>query len=170
MLRQTMKQALPSLDDVLHFGIQSASLPPPSIISLSKITAVDLDNFWQAGTHPLSNDEATGFKQSVITAFSELIDDLFQESETTLRNQITDAVRRLRFLSYSAIYPIAQQLQDLVQAHYSAEATRGEKSAMLPPVFWEQFLNECKKHLERCEALAAKAADARRRCIHMMDD
>lgn len=170
MLRQTMKQALPSLDDVLHFGIQSGSLPPPSIISLSKITAVDLDDFWLPGALPLSNDEAGGFKRSVIAAFSELIDDLFQESDATLRNQITDAVRRLRFLSYSAIYPIAQQLQELVQAHHSAEATKGKNSAILPPVFWEQFLNECKKHLERCETLATEAADARRRCIHMMDD
>jgi hypothetical protein len=131
---------------------------------------VDLDEFWLPGTQSLSNEEASAFKQSVIAAFSELIDDLFQESENTLRNQITDAVRRLRFLSYSAAYPIAQQLQELVQAHRSVEATKGETAGRLPVLFWEQFLSECNKHLERCDALATEAADARRRCIHMMDN
>jgi hypothetical protein len=170
-LRLTMKNALPDLDDVLRFGIQAASLPPPSIMPLSKVTCFDMDRYWQARAHATSINvaEAEKFKQTLITAILELIDELFQLAEITRQEHVSDALRRLRFLSYSAIYPIAQQLQQLVIARKPGAGGIDDAQAGAP-FLWEQFLADCRAHLLRCEKLGADAADIRRQCIQMLSN
>jgi hypothetical protein len=170
-LRLTMKNALPELDDVLHFGIQAASLPPPSIMPLSKVTCLDMDRYWQARAHATSINtaEAERFKQTVVASILELINELFELAEITRQEHVSDALRRLRFLSYSAIYPIAQQLQQLVTARKTTSGSMAE-GQWGAPVFWEQFLADCRAHLLRCEKLSADSAEIRRQCIQMMSN
>jgi hypothetical protein len=167
VLRQSVKAALPELDDVLRFGIQSSSLPPPSIMPLSKVTTLDLDSYWDARAHvtEVNAGEAARFKELVKTAFGELIEELFEIASASQQDHISEALRRLRFLSYSAIYPIAQQLQELVNARQSFA---GDRDSGDSPFDWDQFLDECRHHLERCEQLAAAAAELRRQCIQLM--
>jgi hypothetical protein len=167
VLRQSVKAALPELDDVLRFGIQSSNLPPPSIMPLSKVTTLDLDSYWDARAHAneVNVAEATKFKALVRTAFGELIEELFEIASASQQEHISEALRRLRFLSYSAIYPIAQQLQELVNARQSFGGGRESEDA---PFDWDQFLDECRQHLARCEQLAAAASELRRQCIQLM--
>lgn len=171
-LRETVKNALPDLDDVLRFGIQSASLPPPSIMPLSKITPLDLDRYWDARVHAsgINPAEAEKFRGLVETSFLDLIGELFELAEVSHKEHVSEALRRLRFLSYSAIYPIAQQLQELVSAR---KATTGKVSGgqeWAAPFVWEQFLDECRKHLALCEKLSAEASAIRRQCIQLMNN
>jgi hypothetical protein len=163
-----MKTALPELDDVLHFGVQAGTLPPPSIMPLSKVTCVDMDSYWQARAHATSVNtaEAERFKQTASASFMELLDELFELAEATRQEHVGDALRRLRFLSYSAIYPIAQQLQQLVTARKAAPGEPGADWGA--PFFWQQFLADCHEHLLRCENLSAEAKEIRRQCIQMM--
>lgn len=169
-LRETVKAALPDLDDVLRFGIQSGSLPPPTIMPLSKVTSLDMDSYWEARAHAtgINTAEADRFQQLVADAFAELIEELFESAETTQNGHVSEALRRLRFLSYSAIYPIAQQLQELVSARKTVAGSVNEGADWGAPFFWEQFLDECRHHLERCEQLGAEAATIRRQCIKMI--
>jgi len=171
-LRQTVKEALPDLDNVLHFGIQSGSLPPPSIMPLSKVTGLDIDSYWHARAHASSINaaEAERFKKLVTASFAELIDELFQLAEASQKEHVSDALRRLRFLSYSAIYPIAQQLQQLVAARRSMSGRVDGGQEWVAPFFWEQFLAECRQHLVRCEELGAESVTLRRQCIQMMSN
>jgi hypothetical protein len=170
VLRQSVKTALPDLDDVLRFGIASANLPPPSIMPLSKITTLDLDSYWGARAHAveINHAEAAKFKQLTTAAFTELIDELFELAATSQQEHISDALRRLRFLSYSAIYPIAQQLQELVTARMSSGNAKELGQSLPTPFVWDHFLDECRQHLERCEQIGADAADLRRQCIQLM--
>jgi hypothetical protein len=167
-LRNTVKNALPDLDDVLRFGIQSSSVPPPSIMPLSKVTSLDLESSWDARAHATSINaaEADRFKQLVTAAFLELIQQVFDLAEATQETLVADSMRRLRFLSYSAIYPIAQQLQELV----SARRTTGGGPDSAAPIFWEQFLSDCRLRLARCEELSSEAAAIRRQCIQVMNN
>ncbi|HEY7647302.1 MAG TPA: dynamin family protein [Hyphomicrobiales bacterium] len=167
-LRNTVKNALPDLDDVLRFGIQSSSVPPPSIMPLSKITSLDLESYWDARAHATSINaaEADRFKQLVTAAFLELIQEVFDLAEATQETLVADSMRRLRFLSYSAIYPIAQQLQELV----SARRTTGDGPDSAAQLFWEQFLSDCRLRLARCEELSSEAAAIRRQCIQVMNN
>lgn len=168
-LRQTTKNALPDLDDVLHFGIQSGNLPPPSIMPLSKVTCLDMDRYWLARAHApsVNSAEADKFKQTVVAAILELINELFELAEITRQDHVSEALRRLRFLSYSAIYPIAQQLQQLVSSRNGLGMITESVGA---PFVWEQFLAECHAHLLRCEKLSSDAAEIRRQCIQMMNN
>jgi GTP-binding protein EngB required for normal cell division len=170
ILRQTVKTALPDLEDVLRFGIQSGNLPPPSIMPLSKVTTLDMDSYWEARAHAneINSAEAGKFQELVAAAFTEVIDELFETAETTQNRHVTEALRRLRFLSYSAIYPIAQQLQELVSARKAGTGNVNGGSDWGAPFFWQQFLDECRRHLERCEQLGAEAATIRRQCIQMI--
>jgi GTP-binding protein EngB required for normal cell division len=170
ILRQTVKGALPSLDNVLRFGIQSGSLPPPSIMPLSKITSLDMDSYWDARTHAsaVNPAEADRFKELATVAFLDLIEELFELAETIQRDHIGEALRRLRFLSYSAIYPIAQQLQELVSSQQTLSAGSREGQVFGAPFFWEQFIDECRRHLARCEQLGTEAGTIRRQCIQLM--
>jgi hypothetical protein len=167
-LRNTVKNALPDLDDVLRFGIQSSSVPPPSIMPLSKVTSLDLESYWDARAHATSINaaEADRFKQLVTAAFLELIQEVFDLAEATQETLVADSMRRLRFLSYSAIYPIAQQLQELV----SARRTTGDGPDSAAQLFWEQFLSDCRLRLARCEELSSEAAAIRRQCIQVMNN
>ncbi len=170
VLRQTVKTALPKLDDVLRFGIQAGSLPPPSIMPLSKVTSLDLDGYWHARAHAtqINAAEAERFRQLAASAFVELIEELFELAEATQSDHITEALRRLRFLSYSAIYPIAQQLQDLVSTQKAMAGTADRGRTRGAPFFWDQFLDECRQHLARCEELGTEAGEIRRQCIQLM--
>ncbi|NJM34562.1 MAG: hypothetical protein HC850_07465 [Rhodomicrobium sp.] len=171
-LRETVKNALADLDDVLRFGIQSASLTPPSIMPLSKITPLDIDRYWDARAHAIEINpmEAEKFRSLVETSFLELIEELFELAETSQRDHVSEALRRLRFLSYSAIYPIAQQLQELVSARKAATGKLSDGPDWAAPFVWEQFLDECRKHLALCEKLSAEAGAIRRQCIQLMNN
>lgn len=170
VLRQAVKMALPDLDDVLHFGIQSGNLPPPSIMPLSKVTAVDIDGFWdsKAGIGPVDPAEASHFKQIVSKAFGEVIYELFEMTEAVQNGHVSNALRRLRFLSYSAIYPLAQQLQDLVSARKDMEGLAQGGQGWGTPFFWEPFLQECQQQLARSEKLAREAVEIRQECIRLI--
>ncbi len=170
ILRQTVKGALPDLQDVLRFGIQSGSLPPPSIMPLSKVTSLDMDSYWDARAHAtaINPAEADRFRQLATVAFLELIEELFEIAESIQQEHVTEALRRLRFLSYSAIYPIAQQLQELVSSQKSFSAGSQDGQLMGAPFFWDQFLDECRQHLSRCEQLGTEAGEIRRQCIQLM--
>lgn len=167
-LRLTVKEALPDLDDVLRFGVQAGDLPAPSIIPLSKVTAVDMDAFWQArGTGQASPAQAQEFKELVSAAFNELIDELFEAAENALKDHVSEAHRRLRYLSYSAIYPIAQQLQQWVAAHVAAEDETPAETESRAAAAREAIVAEGRDHLRRCEKLAVDSADIKRQCIYM---
>ena len=170
VLRQAVKAALPNLDDVLHFGIQSGNLPPPSIMPLSKVTAVDIDSFWDARAEieTVEPVEASSFKEIVARSFGDLISELFDMTETTQNGHVSSALRRLRFLSYSAIYPLAQQLQDLVSARKDMEGITLGGQGWGTPFFWEPFLQECEQQLARSEKLAREAIEIRQECIRLI--
>jgi len=170
VLRDTVKSALPKLDDVLRFGIQSGSLPPPSILPLSKVTTLDTDRYWEARAHATTVNaaEADKFKEHVSLAFLELIDDLFEIAGTTEQEHVTEALRRLRFLMYSGIYPIAQQLQELVTARKELAVGKEDGQAWSAPFVWDQFLDECRQHLARCEQIGKEAGELRRQCIQLI--
>ncbi|MBX2806037.1 MAG: dynamin family protein [Hyphomicrobiales bacterium] len=170
VLRQAVKHTLPDLDDVLHFGIQSANLPPPSIMPLSKVTAVDIDGFWDAKAAITKVDpaEASQFKQIVFNAFGEVIAELFEMTEHSQNGHVSNALRRLRFLSYSAIYPLAQQLQDLVSARKDMEGLAQGGQGWGTPFFWEPFLQECQQQLARIEKVAREAVEIRQECIRLI--
>ena len=169
-LRQTVKTALPDLTEVLRFGVQSGNLPPPSIMPLSKMISLDMDRYWNARAHAteINTAEADRFQDLVSSAFAELIEELFESAEMTQNGHVSEALRRLRFLSYSAIYPIAQQLQELVSARKAVAGNASEGLEWGAPFFWDQFLDECRTHLERCEQLGADASTIRRQCIQMI--
>ncbi|WP_088345367.1 MULTISPECIES: dynamin family protein [Rhodomicrobium] len=171
-LRVTVQEALPALDNVLHFGIQATSLPPPSIMPLSKVTGLDLDSYWLPRAHAaqVNPAEAEKFKQLVSASFAELIEELFQLAEASQKEHVSDALRRLRFLSYSAVYPIAQQLQQLVSARKTMSGRADGGQEWVAPFFWDQFLAECRQSLLRCEELSADSVTIRRQCIQMMSN
>jgi molybdenum-dependent DNA-binding transcriptional regulator ModE len=171
-LRNTVKNALPDLDDVLRFGIQSSAVPPPSIMPLSKVTSLDMEGYWEARAHAtaINAAEADRFKQLVTGAFLELIQEVFDLAQVTQEGLAADSMRRLRFLSYSAIYPIAQQLQELVSARKGSGAGISGAQDSATPFFWEQFLADCRQRLARCEELSSEAAAIRRQCIQIMNN
>jgi hypothetical protein len=166
-LRQTVKDVLPDLDDVLHFGVQGSELPAPSIIPLSKMTALDTDDFWQqrilARVETIDPAEASQFRKLIISIYSELINELFSLAEETLNQHVKEELRRLQFLSFSAIYPIAQQLQQWGEIYKIIKRNTRSSS------FRGQLLATSRNQLLGCEELASNAANLRRQCLQMME-
>ncbi|MEJ2117040.1 MAG: dynamin family protein [Alphaproteobacteria bacterium] len=167
ILRQSVKDALPDLDDVLHFGVQGAELPAPSIVPLSKLTALDTDDFWQhriaARVDTTDPAEASQFQNAIVSIYAELIDELFSLAQETLNQHAKEALRRLQFLSYSAIYPIAQQLQRWVEIHKLMKRDKRGGS------FCGQLLATSRDQLHGCVELADNAANLRQQCLQMME-
>jgi len=169
-LRQATKDTLPEIDNVLHFGFQAPSFAPPSIIPLSKTTAFDLEDFWETrleaggGSAP---DEVNAFRDLVRSEFGDLIDELLKLAESALKDHVLAALRRLRFLSYSAIYPIAQQLQHLAEALQKTGAS-GDTAQRRSHLFSGLF-QEWEESLQQCEKLALDFKDLRRQCINTLD-
>lgn len=171
-LRRAMKEALPDLDDVLRFGYQAGDMAPSSIIPLSKVTALDTDEFWLARLRSPapSAAEAAEFRKMVANSFSELIEELFWSADDTFKEHEGAGLRRLRFLSYSAIYPIAQQLQQWVEAHKTAAGEAPEETEQRAAALRDEILAASREHLLRCEKLAVDSAGIRRQCIYMMEN
>ncbi len=168
-LRQAAKDTLPEIDDVLHFGLQPPGFNAPSIIPLSRTTAFDGDDFWldrQRG-EPMSADDVAAFISLVNSEFGAMIDALLALADAALREHVAAALRRLRFLSYSAIYPIAQQLQHFAEALQQREAA-GHGPSVAPDHFSDLFA-QWDDIRRKCEQDAAALKDLRRQCIAMLD-
>jgi hypothetical protein len=167
-LRQAAKDTLPEIDDVLHFGFQTPIFSPPSIIPLSRTTVFDLDEYWEArrelGLH--GTNEIEDLKHLIKSEFGGMIDELLNLAEAALKDHVAAALRRLRFLSYSAIYPIAQQLQ-----HF-AETLQGSETAGRTPIHAELFstlFEEWDEVLQRCQDGSVALKDLRRQCLNVLE-
>ena len=168
-LRQAAEQTLADMDNVLHFGFQSPNFSPPSLISLSKTTAFDLDDFWNP-RNPRGGDrveEAMAFQALVKSEFGGMVDELLRLAENALLEHIAMALRRLRFLSFSAIYPIAQQLQQFATTLQDKEAASAE--AMARAELFGSLFEAGEEELRHCQSLAAAMQTLRRQCIEMLD-
>jgi Dynamin family len=168
-LRNAAKETLPEIDNVLHFGLQQPGFSTPSIIPLSRTTTFDLEEFWDARRDNtlMSVHEVEDFKYLVESEYGEMIEALLKLADTALRDHMTSALRRLRFLSYSAIYPIAQQLQ-----HFAESLRQRESVSFGSPIQTDQFDDLFAKWNDirhRCERTAASLKDLRRQCISMLD-
>lgn len=167
ILRETVKDVLPDLDDVIRFGVQGSELPAPSIIPLSKMTTLDMDHFWQqrilARVDATEPAEASQFRLLIVSVYSELIDELFSLAEETLNQHVKEELRRLQFLSFSAIYPIAQQLQRWGEIYKVIKRNTRSTS------FRGQLLATSRNQLLGCEELASNAANIRQQCLQMIE-
>jgi len=168
-LRQAAKEMLPDIDSLLHFGLQTPSFAPPSIFPLSKTTAFDLEAFWDARSNgpAMSADQRANFKHLVKSEYGGMIDALLTLADTALQGHIAVALRRLRFLSYSAVYPIAQQLQDFAETLQQHEAA-GHGAPVQPDRFAGLFA-QWDEVRQKCERDAAALRDLRRQCVAMLD-
>jgi tRNA U34 5-carboxymethylaminomethyl modifying GTPase MnmE/TrmE len=168
-LRKAAEQTLAELDNVLHFGFQPPNFSPPSLIALSKTTAFDLDDFWNPHNARGGDraEEANAFQDLVKSEFGDMVDELLRLAESALQDHIATAQRRLRFLSYSAIYPIAQQLQHFATTLQEKEATSA--GAMARAELFGDLFEAGDEELRRCQTLAAAMQTLRRQCIEMLD-
>ncbi len=168
-LRQAAKDTLPEIDNVLHFGFQAPGFSPPSIIPLSKTTAFDLEDFWNPHQARGGNtaEEVASFKDLVKSEYGDMVEELLKSAENAFRDHIVAALRRLRFLSYSAIYPIAQQLQYFAQTLQDRE-TKGVGAVARDELFNDLFASG-EQELQHCQTLAASLQALRRQCIDMLD-
>jgi hypothetical protein len=160
-LRKAAATTLPEIN-ALHFGFQSTSFSPPSIIALSRTTAFDLEDFWspQRAREPSAGEELTRFKDLIKGEYGAMIEELLRGADQALRDHVAGALRRLRFLSYSAIYPIAQQLQ-----HF-AEALQEQDSAA--PALAE-LIAAGEAELQHGRTLSQGLQALRRECSEMLD-
>ena len=142
---------------------------PPSIFPLSKTTAFDLEAFWDARPNgaAMSADQRTNFKQLVKSEYGAMIDALLTLAETALRDHIAVTLRRLRFLCYSAIYPIAQQLQHFAETLQQHEAA--SHGAPVQPDRFAGLFAQWDEVRQKCERDAAALKDLRRQCIAILD-
>ena len=168
-LRQAAEEALADMDNVLHFGFQPPSFSPPSLIPLSMTTAFDLEDFWNPRNARGGDraDEAKAFEALAKSEFGSMVDELLKSADTALRDHIATALRRLRFLSYSAIYPIAQQLQYFASTLQEREAKSG--GALAREDLFGDLFEAGEEELRRCQGLAASMQALRRQCIEMLD-
>jgi hypothetical protein len=166
VLRQAAKDALPEIDNVLHFGFQAPIFSPPSIIPLSKTTTLDLDEYWEARRELDHHgaDAVHNFKHLIKAEFGAIIDDLLNLAEAALKDHVAAALRRLRFLSYSAIYPIAQQLQ-----HFAETLQADGGGALMHTELFGDLFEQWEEVLQRCQAHAAALKDLRRQCITVLE-
>jgi len=166
-MRQAAKDTLPDIDNVLHFGFQAPGFSPPSIIPLSKTTALDLEDFWNP--HQARGGDAAeeieGFRDLVKAEYGEMVEELLKLAQAALQEHVAAALRRLRFLSYSAIYPIAQQLQTFAETLRQRE---GSGAVAREELFSDIFASG-DEELQRCQTLAASLQNLRRQCIDMLD-
>jgi hypothetical protein len=168
-LRHAAKDTLPEIDNVLHFGFQAPGFTPPSIIPLSKTTAFDVEDFWSPHQARGGNteEEVASFKDLVKSEFGDMADELLKSAESALRDHVVAALRRLRFLSFSAIYPIAQQLQSFAETLQERE-TKATGPVGREALFSDLFVSG-EAELQQCQALAASLQALRRQCIEMLD-
>ena len=95
-----------------------------------------------------------------------MVDELLGQAESALHDHVAAALRRLRFLSYSAIYPIAQQLQQF--------ATRlQEQEGKSETVAFEELFGDLFKagedELQHGQTLATSFQTLRRQCAEILD-
>jgi hypothetical protein len=134
------------------------------------VTAFDLDDFWHA-TLPKAAagpaEQARHFKMLVKSEFVFMLKELFESARADLRRQIEASLRRLRFMTYSAVYPFIEQLQQIA-AHYRGmmqeqrpgepadkelgeilERWRGDIAA------YEKLAAQLRTHMKQCFLIAA---------------
>jgi hypothetical protein len=131
------------------------------------MTTLDMDDFWQqrilARVDATEPAEASQFRLLIVSIYSELIDELFSLAKDTFNQHVKEELRRLQFLSFSAIYPIAQQLQRWGEIYKVVKRNRRSNS------FRGQLLATSRNQLLGCEELASNAANIRRQCLQMIE-
>jgi predicted GTPase len=165
-LRQTAKSVLPSLDDVLHYGVPSSRIPSVSSISLSKVTAFDLDDFWQGailrGVGPESQVE--NFKLLVRSEYIFMLRELFDDARKDLDRQMSTSTRRLRFMTYSAIHPFVEQLRQIA-THYRDVIAQQQDATIRTEAKLKGILDQWRNEVTAFERLAEQLKNLKKQCF-----
>jgi hypothetical protein len=112
-------------------------------------------------------DAVNDHKHLIKAEFGAMIDDLLNLAEAALKDHVAAALRRLRFLSYSAIYPIAQQLQHFAETLQADAGGAAAQTALFADLFeqWDEVLQRCQVHA----AALKDASPAARRVIAVLE-
>ncbi len=164
-LRNIAKEILPSLDNVLQFGLVSSRIQPPSIMPLSKVTAFDISDIWEAlGKEKIGDGSAeamhAAFRQLVQSEFTGIVAELTEQAHTDLTATLRAGLRRIRYMCYSGVYPIADQLRQIVEVL----PEDGDDDDLLP-ARWNDLAKEWRQGVSRCEVLAQSIKEAKKQCL-----
>lgn len=164
-LRKMMKAMLPALDNVVQFGLTARKAKPPSIMSLGKATALETAEFWDlkaaeiAGPDSVRQDE---LKRAIATEFIVILRELVGLARSDLKLNSSNMIRRLRILAFSAVLPLIEQIEKLIEAYKKDTAGAGGQAELS---FMSAFQNRLKENIARQEMLAAQLNDLKKQCF-----
>ncbi len=168
-LRKSVKQLLPTLDNVVQYGVTSNRTIAAPLISMSQVTAFDLDNYWenmQAQVNYVGGDKVATLSLLIQSEFLPLIKNLVSDAGEALKAQVTRSLRRVLLMTYSVIYPFVRQLHDTIiedKNRYSAQL--GEAIPQSPLANVEDITSSWEQELKNITVLAERLKHLKKQCF-----
>jgi cellulose biosynthesis protein BcsQ len=168
-LRKSVKQLLPTLDNVVQYGVTSNRTIAAPLISMSQVTAFDLDNYWenmQAQVTYVGGDKVATLSLLIQSEFLPLIKSLINDSGEASKAQVKRSLRRVLLMTYSVIYPFVRQLHDTIiedKNRYSGHDSYALTQSA--PANVEEITNSWEKELKNITALAERLKHLKKQCF-----
>jgi GTP-binding protein EngB required for normal cell division len=128
-LRQAIEGFLPTMENVMQFGMRPGQGSPAYLMPLSKATVFELDDFWQ---HEISRSQdcfekkCRDLKAVVLSEFNPIVKEMTDAATRGLELTIDEMIRHLDIFVTSSLSPIVQQLDRLKIAEFSGAITQDE--------------------------------------------
>ncbi len=128
-IRRAIDGFLPTMENVMQFGMRPAQGSPVYLMPLSKATYFELDDFWQ---HEISisqdcfEKKCRDLKAVVLSEFNPIVKEMTDAANRGLDLTIDEMIRHLDIFVISSLYPIVQQLDRLKSAQFS-DATKQDE-------------------------------------------
>lgn len=128
-LRQAIEDFLPTMENVMQFGMRPGQGSPVYLMPLSKATFFELDDFWQheiSGSQDCFEKKCRDLKAVVLSEFNPIVKEMTDAANRGLELTIDEIIRHLNIFVVSSLYPIVQQLDRLKTAQFSDAAKQDE--------------------------------------------
>lgn len=162
-IRNLTKELLPKLDHVIQFGSKPVQMRSPSIMPLAKATLFEMDDFKQ---HELirspadKNKKTRELKFIIASEFVPIIKELIEAANISIELAINDAIRHLRLIAFSAMFPLVQQLERLATAYKNSVGDKGQGSD-----FPQGPIADINASIAQYESLATELNEIKKQCF-----
>ncbi len=161
-IRRLTKKFLPTIDNVIQFGMRPSKSTPVYVIPLAKATVFELDDFWQHELLRSTDDfqkKSEDLKSVILAAFYPIIKEITESANSGLELTIDEIIRHLRTFVFSSLFPIVQKLEQFKDL-YKPNLSEKEHAECIG-----KFLDESKKTVEFFESKQKEIIHLKKMCF-----
>ncbi len=160
-LRKMVKALLPALDNVVQFGMAPRKDQSSSIVSLGKATSLESVEFWDWFASQGPKREQDYLRRRIVSEFLLILNEVIEASRNSFGFFAGDGIRRLRLLSLSAIFPLAEQTEASIRFYKEWTVSGGEAETAA----WKDFDKQVEQKIKHYDILLTQFSELKKRCL-----